>query len=302
MGEMRRELSCDEAPEEEKTLRTESVLKVECNITITTNHLMAGLLNSLDQKVEKLSPTLGRQATYTQRSRMTRLPTYLTVHMVRFAWRADIQKKAKIMRKVKFPTELEALDLVTDELKARLVPVNSRLQEISKDRADRRMQRKRTKAKKAHDAAAAQATATVATATPVPDAAVEPVEAEVTTTSAGVDLEDEIVYRRREGAELLALVDKDSQADIGCNVSGVYDLVAIVTHKGAAADAGHYMGFVKKSVFHPTSIDDEDEDEDWYKFDDDKVSIFPKEKLATLDGGGEDSSAYVLLYKAKPLV
>jgi len=71
-----------------------------------------------------------------------------------------------------------------------------------------------------------------------------------------------------------------------------------VTHKGAAADAGHYIGFVKKSVFHgakpppsadaasaPTLAIDED-NEDWYKFDDDKVSDFPVEKLATLDGGG----------------
>jgi len=74
---------------------------------------------------------------------------------------------------------------------------------------------------------------------------------------------------------------------------------AIVTHKGAAADAGHYMAFVKKSVFHSTnsttspssgasgaSTEFDEDDEDWYKFDDDKVSIFPKEKLATLDGGG----------------
>lgn len=79
-----------------------------------------------------------------------------------------------------------------------------------------------------------------------------------------------------------------------------------MTHKGAAADAGHYMAYVKRSVFHPIARSPNDpglpeDDGDWYKFDDDKVSIFPKEKLATLDGGGEDSSAYVLLYKAKPL-
>ena len=30
----------------------------------------------------------------------------------------------------------------------------------------------------------------------------------------------------------------------------------------------------------------EEENEDWYKFDDDRVSDFPVEKLATLDGGG----------------
>jgi len=71
---------------------------------------------------------------------------------------------------------------------------------------------------------------------------------------------------------------------------------------------------VKKSVFHATkslsllstavgdlaasgsmnisapsggaAVGIDEEDEDWYKFDDDKVSVFPKEKLGTLDGGG----------------
>ena len=86
---------------------------------------------------------------------------------------------------------------------------------------------------------------------------------------------------------------------------------AIVTHKGAEADAGHYIGFVKKRALHSSPVAtgatasgpqlDED-DEDWYKFDDDKVSIFPAEKLETLSGGGQDASAYVLLYRARPLV
>ena len=57
---------------------------------------------------------------------------------------------------------------------------------------------------------------------------------------------------------------------------------------------------LQAGVANPYS-DPFDEDEDWYKFDDDKVSIFPKDKIATLDGGGEDSSAYVLLYKSRPL-
>jgi hypothetical protein len=33
--------------------------------------------------------------------------------MVRFYWRADVQKKAKIMRKVKFPIELDVSELVS---------------------------------------------------------------------------------------------------------------------------------------------------------------------------------------------
>lgn len=54
-------------------------------------------LQALDGKIEKRSPSLGREAIYTSHSRLTRLPSYLTVHMVRFAWRRDINKKAKIM-------------------------------------------------------------------------------------------------------------------------------------------------------------------------------------------------------------
>ena len=71
-----------------------------------------------------------------------------------------------------------------------------------------------------------------------------------------------------------------------------------MTHKGAEADAGHYIGFVKKRALHSSSGSGatagptlEEDDEDWYKFDDDKVSIFPKEKLSTLEGGGKYSQA-----------
>ncbi len=41
-------------------------------------------------------------------------------------------------------------------------------------------------------------------------------------------------------------------------------------------------------------------DEDWYKFDDDKVSVFPRDKLGTPDGSsGENSSAYVSVYQSR---
>ncbi|KXN85247.1 Ubiquitin carboxyl-terminal hydrolase 6 [Leucoagaricus sp. SymC.cos] len=328
MGEMRRELTCDEAPEEPASVTTEQVHKVECNINITTNYMLSGIMNSLDQKIEKNSPSLGRQAVYSQKSRLSRLPSYLSVHMVRFAWRADINKKTKIMRKVKFPTEFDALDLATDDLKAKLLPASRKLKEVEKERAERRKVRKRTKA---------VATSTVTKNTPAPPAA-EAAAATTATTSTDGDvtmadasstpaegedkgktvitgeLEDESVYREREAREFTELVDADVKKDIGASQTGLYELVAIVTHKGAAADAGHYIAFVKKSVFHSAkgktspvtgatgaSVELEEDDEDWYKFDDDKVSVFPKDKLATLDGGGEDSSAYVLLYRTKPL-
>jgi ubiquitin carboxyl-terminal hydrolase 14 len=321
MGEIQRTLTCDESPDEPPSVTKEQVLKVECNITSATNYMLSGIMSSLDAKVEKNSPTLGRQAQYNLKSRLTRLPTYLTLHMVRFAWKADIGKKAKIMRKVKFQSEFDALDLATDELKAKLLPVSRRLLEIEKERGERRKTRKKTKV------------STVASSSTIPanrevEMADATAPAESTSTAAGAtenenknpdELEDEAVYRGKEIAELESLIHPDLKQDVGSSVSGLYELVAIVTHKGAAADAGHYIGFVKKSIFHAArarpsassgessaraagpSFEIDESGEDWYKFDDDKVSIFPKEKLSTLDGGGEDSSAYVLLYKSKSL-
>ncbi|EKM76662.1 hypothetical protein AGABI1DRAFT_44583 [Agaricus bisporus var. burnettii JB137-S8] len=322
MGEMRRELTCDEAPEEPASVSTEQVLKIECNINITTNYMVPGILNSLDQKLEKNSPSLGREAVYSQKSRLTRLPTYLIVHMVRFAWRADTGKKAKIMRKVKFPTELDAVDFATEELQAKILPASRKLKEVEKERFERRKIRKRTK-NVTTSKAATSSTVEATTTAPGPDGDVAmgdagPSSAEQDKGKATVEgeLEDESVYRGREEKELAELADPDLKKDIGASQTGLYDLVAIVTHKGAAADAGHYIAFVKKSVFHPVkgmasssdaataaaaAVGMDDDDDDWYKFDDDKVSVFPAEKLATLDGGGEDSSAYVLLYRSKPL-
>jgi ubiquitin carboxyl-terminal hydrolase 14 len=36
-------LKCDEAPEEEPTVTVDKVLKIECNISITTNYMASGI-------------------------------------------------------------------------------------------------------------------------------------------------------------------------------------------------------------------------------------------------------------------
>ncbi|KAJ3778491.1 hypothetical protein FB446DRAFT_713739 [Lentinula raphanica] len=357
MGEIRRELSSPEAPDEPPTVSIEKIMKIECNINAQTNYMHSGIMSALTSMISKTSPTLGREAQYTQSSRITRLPSYLNVHMVRFAWKADVQKKAKIMRKVKFPTTYDAVDLTSPELREKLLPASRRLQEIEKERAERRKVRKRTKNVQAAATAGSSSTVVPQDSNAAPGEDVTMANADPGTVAGGA-LEDEEIYRAREKKELEALVHPDLRADVGASTTGLYELVAIITHKGAAADSGHYMAFVKKSVFHspppvlftgPTADDagttnpgseptgaatadlnamDADDtngaptssaaatdkgkqpgidpyayedDEDWYKFDDDKVSVFPKEKLSTLDGGGEDSSAYVLLYKSKEM-
>ncbi|KAI0689726.1 cysteine proteinase [Cerioporus squamosus] len=296
-GVLRRVLKCDEAPEEPESVSTEKVLKISCNISGAVNYMQQGIMEALDGKVEKQSPTLGREAVYTSTQRLARLPAYLTVHMVRFAWKRDIGKKAKIMRRVKFPTEYDALDIATEELREKLLPVSRKLKEFEKERGERRKVRKRTKA-------AQPAKDKEGDPAPAPDAA----QGDKGKAVAGAELEDESVYRAKEGAELDALIPADVKNDIGSSTTGQYELVAIVTHKGAEADAGHYIGFVKKSALPAATagaakgVSPEEGDEDWYKFDDDKVSIFPAEKLETLSGGGQDASAYVLLYRTRPLV
>ncbi|KAI0052457.1 cysteine proteinase [Auriscalpium vulgare] len=331
-GTIIREMKTPEAPDEPPSVTSENVLKIECNINTNTNFMMSGIMDALDTTVVKQSPTLGREATYSVHTRISRLPTYLTVHMVRFTWRRDISKKAKIMRKVKFPTEFDALDLTTPELRAKLLPVARKLGQIESARFERRKVRKRTKAPK--PAASADVEMRDGTASvEMLGTAVEvvPVEAETETTAAtvasatqadGVPAGEELLpeedYRNQEHEELEKLVDPSVKADVGASETGLYDLIAIITHKGAAADAGHYIAFVKKTAilqsrpeFLPklsggassssAPLPDSGDDEDWYKFDDDKVSVFPKDKLGTLDGGGEDSSAYVLVYKSKAI-
>ncbi|EJF59278.1 cysteine proteinase [Dichomitus squalens LYAD-421 SS1] len=322
-GELRRTLKLkeSEASDEPESVSYEKVLKISCNISNAVNYMQQGIMEALDGEIEKQSPSLGREAVYTSTQRLSRLPTYLTVHMVRFAWKRDIGKKAKIMRRVKFPTEYDALEIATPELAEKLLPASRKLKVFEKERSERRKVRKRTKvAVPAKDKegdvqmgdAAASAASSSASASEPAAAAAAPAEGSAEGDKgkavAGIELEDESVYREKEGKELEALIHPDLKTDVGASVTGQYELVAIVTHKGAEADAGHYIGFVKKRALHsnlgttPAGPQLDEDDEDWYKFDDDKVSIFPAEKLETLSGGGQDASAYVLLYKARPLV
>ena len=139
-------------------------------------------------------------------------------------------------RKVKFPTEFDALDLATDELKTKLLPVSRRLKEIEKERAERRKVRKRTKtAPSSSSAITSTTTATTATVDVEMGDASGVLPADASAPAGEVEekgkpvaegeLEDESVYRTREVNELEALVSEDARRDVGCSVSGLYDLV-----------------------------------------------------------------------------
>lgn len=301
---------------EEPVRSNDPFLKLDCHISGTTNHLRDGILAGLEEKIEKRSPVLDRDAIYTKKSKISRLPKYLTVHFVRFFWKREAQKKAKIMRKVTFPNELDVIEFCTDELKKMLIPVRDKVREVRKDEED--VERARKRQKRIHDKQVADEAAgivdSVSESKKADEKKAEEKKKEVKTADGDTAMED-VVYKtdaeveaERAAAilaakkELHALIAPELEKDEGANKSGLYELRGVVTHQGASADSGHYTAYVKKlGPVDPKTGKRGEEDGKWWWFNDDKVSEVDAEKITTLSGGGESHSALILLYKAIPL-
>lgn len=254
-GEFTTTLKCDESPEEEAVVTKEPFAKLDCHISQNVNYLHNGVLESLDQKIEKNSATLGRSAMYTKSQRISRLPAYLTVNFVRFFWKPTEQVKAKILRKVKFPFDLDASQFCTTELQDKLTNTKMKMREL--DNAETALKRRQRLDKEA--------------------GRMETDE---------VSDEQKAVHAAQVALE--GSLDPELIQDVGCNPSGQYELAAVLTHMGRTADSGHYIGWAKKG----------DTDE-WYKYDDDKVSPVEKDDIMKLDGGGDFHVAYLALYRAR---
>ncbi|KAK2880169.1 hypothetical protein FQN49_000516 [Arthroderma sp. PD_2] len=281
--------------------------KLNCHIDKEINHLHDGIMASLEEKIEKHSPTLNRDAIYTKKSRISRLPKYLTVHFVRFFWKRDTQKKAKIMRKVTFPQEIDVVDFCTDELRKQLIPVRDKVREIRKDEQDMERARKRQKIAHKRELEAKNE-----------DQTSEPLQKKKMTEAASEESKDkpqdkdtapeefktDAEYEAEKAAalleakkELFSLINEELVKDDSTNKCGLYELRGVITHQGASADSGHYTAYVKKQG---KLVDGKRREEDgsWWWFNDEKVSEVPAEKIETLSGGGESHSALILLYKA----
>ncbi|KAI0600715.1 ubiquitin carboxyl-terminal hydrolase [Biscogniauxia sp. FL1348] len=311
-GEFTSELVCDEPAAREAgepTIQSrDSFLKLNCHIDGSTNHLRDGIVNGLSEKLEKKSEILDRDAVYTKTSKISRLPKYLTVHFVRFFWKRETQKKAKIMRKVTFPLELDVVEFCDDKLKKALIPVRDKVREIRKDEEDierARKRRKRTGDQAGDDVPEASSSKTSKKDKQNKDekkAADGDVEmTETYKTDAEIDAERDAALLASK-KELFALIDPELVQDDGANQSGLYELRGVVTHQGASADSGHYTAYVKKTApIDPKTGKRKEEDGKWWWFNDDKVSEVTSDKIEALAGGGETHSALILLYRAIPL-
>lgn len=292
-------MECDEsgaeAAGEKPILGNDFFLKLDCHINKDISHLHDGILAGLEEKLEKKSPTLDRDAIYTKKSRIARLPKYLVVHFVRFYWKREAQKKAKIMRKVTFPAEMDITEFCTQRLKEQLLPVRDKVREIRKDEEDVLRARKRQKLahkqeedrasdsknhppKKEQNPKDGNKSEGKTASTEIPDA--------VYKTDAEHDAEraTSILAAKKE---LHALINPQLANDEGSNRSGLYELRGMITHQGASADSGHYTSYIKKQgIMDPATGKRKEEDGKWWWFNDDKVSEVEAEKIETLSGGG----------------
>ncbi|KAI9811395.1 MAG: deubiquitinating enzyme [Phylliscum demangeonii] len=301
---------------EEAVKAEEAFLKLNCHIGLT-NHLRDGILAGLEEKIEKKSSLLDRDCIYTKKSQISRLPKYLTVHFIRFFWKRSVQKKAKIMRKVTFPQELDVVEFCTEKLQKRLVPVRDRIREVRKDELDMERARKRQKRlKDEEDASAARGPANSSSgASNEPDKANKDSQTSKDKKKTGADADVEVdkgphktdaeIEAERTASllaakkEIVKLVDPELAADDGGNKTGLYELRGVIAHQGSSADSGHYTAFIKKEgLKNPETGKRGEEDGKWWWFNDDRVSEVESEKIDGLSGGGESHSALILLYRA----
>lgn len=316
-GEMQKTLICDEVAgrtDAQTVPTTESFLSLPCHINININHLRDGLLAGLTEKIDKTSEELGREASFTSTLKISRLPKYLTVNFVRFYWKRDIQKKAKIMRKVTFPHELDISEMCTDELRAKLVPVREKVREVRKEieeieRSNKKRKRRLSEERKA-EASGSSAAASSSTA----EADKKDSKDKKEDKKEGAEGEEieyktdaQIEAEKRESLEkakeeLYQLAKPRIEEDPYANHTGLYELRAVVSHQGASANSGHYTAFVKKgTIVNPKTGKMSEEDGNWWWFNDDTVTEVGSERIDALAGGGESHSALILVYGSAPL-
>eukprot|EP00752_Nemacystus_decipiens_P016309 g14585.t1 len=328
--EMEEEFTCEESGESKTSKSTAK--KLVCNIqggagaSTQINHLSDGMKVGLSDKVEKHSEKLGRDAVFTLKSRITRLPRYLCIQVMRFFWKATPDSmdhqgvKCKIMRPVTFPATLDMYEFCAPSLQAILkVPREAAdkliFEEEAKEKAEKEARLAEEKAEKekakkgkvfahlsgggggrssASDAkppappSSSAETAAAGGVAESKDMEVDSAQAAPAATGDEEELSDELKAALAMSMQVEdAGVEGAAGPGLPANFKGTYELYAVVTHKGREADGGHYMGWVRQ------------EGDDWLVFDDGDVSPCKTEDIMNLKGGGDWHMAYLTFYRFK---
>eukprot|EP00049_Salpingoeca_infusionum_P011638 m.203167 g.203167 ORF g.203167 m.203167 type:complete len:501 (-) comp14987_c2_seq6:1724-3226(-) len=119
-------LTNTEMPEEEPRVLKEQVLQLSAHIEKDVGFIMAGLKKSMEGMQTAMSPGLGRDAVYSKKTEVARLPQFLTTAFVRFYYKQSVQQNCKISKEVKFPFTLDVYELCSPELKAKMLPARNK--------------------------------------------------------------------------------------------------------------------------------------------------------------------------------
>eukprot|EP00586_Coscinodiscus_wailesii_P002271 CAMPEP_0172492016 /NCGR_PEP_ID=MMETSP1066-20121228/22983_1 /TAXON_ID=671091 /ORGANISM="Coscinodiscus wailesii, Strain CCMP2513" /LENGTH=321 /DNA_ID=CAMNT_0013261375 /DNA_START=43 /DNA_END=1008 /DNA_ORIENTATION=+ len=320
---MEETLVCDEvmdtSDDNKSNVKYDLLRKLVCNIqggsdgasTVNVSYIQEGLNLSLTGKIEKYSDTLQRNAIWTRTQRIARLPPVLVVQFGRFYWKAtpDSQDhagvKCKVMKPVAFQDTIDMYEFCSEGLKTILKVSRDKAAAEEEDRIAKKLKAATTGGgEKKDDEAMKENEAALGDVDDEEAAALKAALA----MSMGEDTPMEDVTA--------TTTEKMSPAGPGLpdNFQGIYELFAVVTHKGRNADGGHYMGWVKSE--HQSDPDEEKEEEeekllpgkkkkkqphqeDWFVFDDDEVSPCKTEDVLKLKGGGDWHMSYLNFYRAK---
>ncbi|BES92446.1 ubiquitin carboxyl-terminal hydrolase [Nesidiocoris tenuis] len=119
---------------------TEQFYQLSCFITKDVNYLMDGLKLGLTDTVEKKSSLSDTNLEFQKTLAISRLPVYLTVHLMRFYYKGEKKCNAKIKRPVKFSLNFDAYDLCSEELKKKLLPMREKIMAEEEKENQRQME------------------------------------------------------------------------------------------------------------------------------------------------------------------
>ncbi|CAK9305089.1 unnamed protein product [Gordionus sp. m RMFG-2023] len=199
------------APAEMPVVSRENFYQLRCFINNEVKYLRTGIEHGLNEKVERFSQSLDRNATYSKNSLISRLPAYLIVQFERFFFKKDQRINAKIRKDIKFPMVLDLHEFCTPILKEKLLPRRQKFRDAEEKKVQSLINSNDPKPELSPDK---NKTAKTAQGKP---------EAEIPPTSSS--FED----------------------DEGSNNSGYYDLLAVLTHQGRTSNSGHYVAWVKRN-------------------------------------------------------
>ncbi|KAL5456936.1 hypothetical protein EMCRGX_G034164 [Ephydatia muelleri] len=204
---------CEDSASEPETQEVEKSYQLSCFISQDVKYLHTGLL-----KVWFDVCWHGKDARYSKKSSVSRLPAYLTIQFVRFfvgkAGDSEEVVPKKILKDVKFPMKLDVYEMCSTSLQEKLLPMRQKFKQVE----DQKLIQK----------------------------------AKEITEGATLGLRQQHVAETKVEYEPFSFPD-----DPGSSNSGFYELLAVLTHQGRSSSSGHYLGWVRRKNGDWIKLDDD---------------------------------------------